>query len=149
MTQATTQQVAQFLTDYGWHYETRQDGLLVTGFQGTNGSFRLFVQVEGPWLVLVIVPFVPRPTPECHDRFCAYLARLNYRMNLAKLALDNDGDVTLLAEVRADDLRFEDLAAALDVLCFYADEHYQPLAHLAADPRYEPPEDRTGTEVGA
>ncbi|HEX9115711.1 MAG TPA: YbjN domain-containing protein [Anaerolineae bacterium] len=137
---ATIEDIAAYVERYGWRHEERGDGLLVTGFRGKNGVFRIFVQIAEPWLLLAIVPFVPQPTPPCRERFSRYALRLNFEMNLPKIGADPDGDVALTLELRGDDLRYEDLAAALDSLSFYADRYYQPLLNLGRDLRYQPPE---------
>jgi len=138
---ATTETIGGFLKQYGWEYETHEEGFLVTGFRGKTGSFRIFIQIADNWVILAIVPFTPAPVPECRDRLCRFLLRLNYEINLAKIGVDDEGDVALVVEMRSEDLRFEDIAEALDALSFYADEYYLPLANLATDPAYKPPHD--------
>jgi len=138
---ATTEIVSEFLKQYGWEYETDEEEFLVTGFRGETGTFRIFIQVDDAWVILAIVPFTPAPVSGCRDRLCRFLLRLNYEINLAKVGVDDEGDVVLLVEMRSEGLCFEDFAGALDALSFYADEYYLPLANLATDPDYEPPHD--------
>lgn len=133
--------VEQYLKQYGWTYEKPQEQLVVTGFRGKADTFRVFVQVADPWVLLAIAPFVPQPAPECRDRFCRFLLRLNYEINLAKIGVDPDGDISLSIELRAEDLRFEDFAIALDALSAYADEYYLTLTNMACDPDYKPRQD--------
>lgn len=130
-----------FLEQYGWQYEQPGEGLIVTGFRGRTGVFRLFVQVTEGWVIVAIAPFVPQPEPECAGRLHRALLRLNYEMNLVKVGLDADEDVVLMAELPAEDLRYEDMARALDAITFSADSLYLPLANLATDPNYIFPDD--------
>lgn len=130
-----------FLEQYGWQYEQPQEGLIVTGFRGRSGVFRLFLQATESWVVMAIAPFVPRPEPESAGRFYHALLRLNYEMNLAKVGLDADEDVVLMVELPAEDLRYEDVARALDVITFSADNLYLPLANLATNPNYVLPDE--------
>lgn len=138
---AIAETIGSFLKQYGWEYETREEQFLVTGFRGKTGTFRIFIQVTDNWVILAIVPFLPAPLPGCRDRLCRFLLRLNYEINLAKIGVDHEGDVALFVEMRAENLRFEDFAEALDALSFYADEYYLPLANLATDPEYKPVHD--------
>lgn len=138
---ATRETIGEFLAQYGWEYETPEENVLVTGFRGQSGSFRIFIEIADSWVFFAIVPFIPSPSPECRDRLCRSLLRLNYEFNLVKIGVNGDGDVALLVEMRADDLRFGDVAEALDALSFYTDEFYLSLASLATDPGYEPSQD--------
>ncbi len=138
--QSTIEDIAGYVERYGWAYEARGDDLLVTGFRGKNGVFRIFVQLADPWLLLAIVPYVPPPTPACRERFYRYALRLNFEMNLPKIGADPDGDIALTLELRGEDLDYGDLGTALDSLAFYADRYYQPLLNLGRDPGYQPPE---------
>ena len=133
------EQVKQYLGQYGWTFEAKEEEqLLVTGFQGKTNTFRIFVYVGAPWVMLAIVPFVPHPLDECRERFWQAALRLNYELNLAKLGLDPDGDIALVIELRSEDLRYDEFATALDAISFYADEYYLPLTNLAVDPNYQP-----------
>ncbi len=137
----TVADIAGYLERYGWSHEERGEDLLVTGFRGSSGVFRIFIQIADPWLLLAIVPFTPQPVPACRERFYRYVLRLNFEMNLPKIGADPDGDIVLTLELRAQDLRYEDLGAALDSLSYYADHYYQPLLNLGRDATYRPPDD--------
>jgi hypothetical protein len=128
-----------FFEQYGWEYEGHEGQLLVTGFRGKSGIFRIFVQVADDWVFFAVAPFIPRPSPECRNRLLRFLMRLNYEMSLAKISVDDEGDIVLSVEIWARDLRFEGFAEALDVLSFYADEYHLLLTNLAADPTYALP----------
>jgi hypothetical protein len=133
--------VAGYLKQYGWRYEAHGDDLLVTGFRGKNGVFRVFIQITDPWISLTILPFVPRPVPACRERFYRYVLRLNFDMNLCKLGADEEEDISLGLQLHGEDLRFEDLGAGLDALAYYADGYYVALLSLARDPQFGPPID--------
>jgi len=137
----TMETAGQWLQQYGWSYETPDETLIITGVRGKSSTFRIFVQPADRWLLLAIVPFVPKPAPPCRDRFSHSLLRLNYEINLAKIGVDPDGDVSLCVELPAEGIGFDAFASALDALCFYADEYYLTLANLAQDPAYQPAQD--------
>lgn len=131
-----SEKLRTFLEQYGWQYEQPGKELIVTGFRGRSGVFRLFIQMSEAWVIMAIAPFIPRPEPACVGRLHQALLRLNYEMNLVKVGLDADEDVVLMAELPAENLRYEDVARALDAITFSADSLYLPLANLATDPKY-------------
>ncbi len=136
----TVETICDWLQQYGWTYETRDEALIVTGFRGASNAFRIFIQPAERSLILAIVPYVAPPTPESRDRFCRYLMRLNYELNLAKIGVDPDGDVALSVELPGEGISYEAFATVLDALCFYADENYLTLLNLGQDAAYQPDE---------
>ena len=136
----TAEDIAGYVKRYGWPIEVRDSDIAVTGFRGRQSVFRVFVQIADPWVLLVVVPFVPAPAPNCRQRFYEYALRLNFAMNLCKLGIDDDGDFALSLELPVRDLRYEDLGAALDALAYYADTYHDPLLSLGRDTAYQPPD---------
>lgn len=138
----TTQETIQtFLKQYGWESESPEADLEVTEFRGKTGVFRLFIQLMQDWVILVIVPFVPRPIQGCETKFIKVLVRANYEMNMVKIGIDNQGDVALSVELPTSDTSYKTFALALDALSTYADLYYLPLANLATDPNYHLPQE--------
>ncbi len=132
----TIERITDYLSQYGWSYEQVDEQLLVSGFIGHNRDFQIFIQYAEPWLLIAITRFVPQPTPECRGRFLTEALRLNYEMSLTKLGVDPDEDVTLMVELPAAALNYEQFALALDTLTFWAEHAYLPLLNLARDPNY-------------
>ena len=137
--ETTLETIQTFLKQYGWESESPEAGLVVTEFRGKTGVFRLFVQLVRDWVILVIVPFVPKPLQGCETRFLQALIRANYEMNLVKIGIDNEGDVALTVELPNSDPTYKNFALALDALSTYADLYYLPLSNLATDPSYHLP----------
>ncbi len=131
----TIDTLSEYLNQYGWQFERADEATLATGFRGQDNEFRLFVSLTEAWVLLAIVPFVPPPSPVARLRFARLALRLSYEMNLAKLALDPEGDVALLIELPAAGLTYEQFALALDALTFWADKYYRQLLNLARDPQ--------------
>lgn len=128
--------VEEHLKRYGWQYEVKGENVILTGFRSDVALFRIFMQVMEKWIIAAIVPFVPRPLPECRSGFYAAMARLNYEMNFGKMSVDPDGDIALTVEIPVEELRFEYLTLALDALSAYAVQFYVPLSRAATDPAY-------------
>lgn len=136
--ETSLQILEEYLKQYGWEYQISNDRLLVTGFRGLTGTFRVFIQNSENWVIFAISPFTPQPEPNCKDILSIFLLRLNDEMNLTKVSVDTDGDTVLSVEMRAEDLRIEDLSEALDALTYYADKYFLVLTNLAKDPAYIP-----------
>jgi hypothetical protein len=138
---ASPDDVHAYFAAYGWQYE--YDPVVrvwYTGFRGRTGQYSLFVQLTPEWIVFSIAPLVTAPTdPRCRDKLATHLLRLNFVINMAKLSLDDDGDVILTVEIPAESLTYELFEDALGALSYYADTHYLELLNTAQDPDYVPP----------
>lgn len=82
-----------------------------------------FVRRSEHWLLLAIVPVLPKDAPRPPDLSRRLLA-VNRDMRLAKFALDEEGDVLLAAELPTESLEAADLEDALARIVRYA-RHYR------------------------
>jgi hypothetical protein len=91
------------------------------------------------WVHFAVSPFIARPEPACRPRLYEALVRLNQQMHLAHFAVDDDGDVNLLAEMLRRGFAFHHFAAALDALVGYTGALAADLARVATDPNFFSP----------
>lgn len=121
-------EAADELTDYferyGWKYERRRGDLYRTGFVGEGGQFEIWVRYADPWVYFTINPFVEkRELEQGHGAdILALMLRANHEVNMAKFALDKDGDVSLSVELPTENFGYSQFADALTALSHYADE---------------------------
>ncbi len=119
----------------GWPVETLRDHSLRTGFQGISKAFPVFVYTEGSYVVFAIVPYRKLPGDEALARtLMDTLLRLNDQMVFAKFSVDEDGDAILSVEYPMSYLNESSLRDALDVLAYYANQHWEPLSAMGAVP---------------
>jgi len=126
--------VPALLQKGGWPAERIAPDTWRSVFHGRAQSFSFFVRVdvEGGWALFAIVQYLRSPEDETqakalYDR----LLTLNQSLLMAKFSIDDDLDVVLSVEyptAELDDNEFDD---ALDVLSYYAEQHYAELRPMA------------------
>ncbi len=132
----TPETIDGYFREYGWTFH-RPEGTRdwQTAVRGDVAVFRIAVRLTDNWVFFTIVPFVLGPRePQCAERLYRHLLRLNRDITLAKLALDEDGDVLLTVELPAEALTYEAFCDALGALAYYADDTYVELLNLALTP---------------
>ena len=123
---------------YEWGYETVDAGIWRSSFADEQDEeFDLYVAAGEDWLHFAVTPLTPAPTPECREKLTSLLLRLNQTLRLVRLAIDSDGDVSLLADLPIAQLSFTLFAATLDALIHYTRELGSVLARAATDPCFE------------
>ncbi len=123
---------------YEWGYETVESGIWRSSFADEQDEeFDLYVAAGEDWLHFAVTPLTPSPALECREKLTLLLLRLNQTVRLVRFAIDDDGDVMLLADVPIADLSFTLFAATLDALIHYTRELGSVLARTATDPRFE------------
>ena len=124
-------QIAAWLVEDGWPVEVLGDQTLRSRVRAERRTFPFFVHLENTFLVVAIVPYARLPHDEERGaRLMDRLLHLNREMNLAKLSIDEDGDVVLSVEWRLSHLDRSEVRDALDVLSFYAARHWDEIAEL-------------------
>jgi len=125
--------IESYFNQLEWPFERIDDKNWQTGYKGEVFTFNFYVRTDEHWLY-VYVPFPVKISPAARANVCEHLMRLNYKINMAKFMLDNDGDVGLTAEVPNDKLPLGLFEDALRAVCFYMDENYAELVTLATNP---------------
>jgi len=132
----TAETIASYLEQYGWSYERVDDTHFATGFRSQAGeAFSVYVTLALNWVFFVISPFVGSPKDDrCERELYRHLLRLCQRMNMAKFAVDSNGDVLLAVELSREHLDYSEFADALNALSVYADQAFVTVQALATDP---------------
>ena len=129
------ERVEELLTQDEWPFERLDGHTWRSGFRGDVNSFRFFVRLTESWIFFTIVPFVVAPRSQAAALgLYALLLRLNREINMAKFALDDDGDVVLTVELPTQNLDDTEFRDALDALSYYADRHYLAVLNEAQRP---------------
>lgn len=125
MRRATPVDVAvltSWFTQLGWSIRKKDE----TTLRVTPPSLDVppfYVRLAENWLLLAMMPVVPRDAPRPRDLSRRMLA-VNRDMRLAKLAYDEDGDVILAAELPTESLDFSEVRDAAERMARYA-LHYR------------------------
>ncbi len=132
--------IPEFFERYEWSVEEVEPGIWRAVFADERDEeYDLFVAQTDAWLHFAVSPLTPRPKAECVSPLHEILLRLNQSLRLARLALDDEGDVALLADLPLDDLRYAHFAAALDALTGCTRQLAGELSRLATQPGYHSP----------
>ena len=115
-------ELEELLHKEGYPIERLEDGTWCSAFEANHGVQRFFVRLTDTWIFFTIAPYLGPPRSAVR-RLKVYqrLLELNREMNLAKFALDPDGDVVLTVEFPTLHLDPAEAEAALSILTYYAD----------------------------
>lgn len=127
--------IANYFDSYGWQYIRQEASVYRTAFTGETGRYDIWLKVTENWVYFSINPYVKKPAGQEHGESTLQLVlRANHEVNLAKFAVDEEGDVLLSVELPAEGFCYTHFCDALTALSHYADG-YRPRidAAIAAD----------------
>lgn len=129
--------IPAFFRQHGWPHEALEPGVWHSAFVGEDGQeHHLYVFAAEDWVQFAVSPLVAAgPHGNASGGLYAALLRLNQDLRLARLALDGDGDINLLAELPAESVTAATFGQVLEVLAFYAGELGPSLRQFLADPQ--------------
>lgn len=121
----------------GWEAEEPESGICRAVFATEREEdYDLYVMVGEEWVHFAVSPLV-RPAPGVDGARLADVAlRLNQQMRLVRLALDDAGDLNLLADVPVSDCDEVTFALVVDLLVQYTDALAYELRRIAHEPGY-------------
>ena len=125
----STKLVEDYLESVGWDYHRLSAHSLRIWWQGTHRSVPICIRVdpEGFLAVAVVSGLKAPEEPEAASRFFRRLMEFNYRMMMAKYAIDDDLDVILAAEYPIATLDKSQIRDVISHLAHYADKHWDEL----------------------
>ena len=126
--------LSEFFERYGWRFEKKRHDLYRSGFVGENGQYEIWVRYADPWVYFTINPYVDRPEGREHGpAVLDLLLRANHDLNMAKFAVDSDGDVSLSVELPTEGFGYSQFSDALTALSHYADAYQLRFASVTGD----------------
>lgn len=127
----TETELEDVLHKEGWPIERLDETTWRSSFEGASGPQRFFVRLTDHFLLLTVAPYLG-PARSAARRLKLYqrLLEINREMNLAKLAIDPDGDTVLTIELPTEHLDETLLEAALATLSHYGDRYKKELLAL-------------------
>ncbi|MFZ9887294.1 MAG: YbjN domain-containing protein [Myxococcota bacterium] len=121
--QLDAEDIESFFRTYGWQFDRPGEGHFRTGFVGESGQYEIWVNLSEDWVYFAISPYVERPVVDGVAQVVHRLMlRANHDLNLAKFALDQDGDVVLMVELPREGFAYSHFADSLTALSHYADQ---------------------------
>ncbi|MBM4251274.1 MAG: hypothetical protein FJ146_04845 [Deltaproteobacteria bacterium] len=123
MQQLTAQDFESMLQDYGWSYEKVDEQQWHTGFQGGQRYFPLSIRLSQTCVSFEVRPLIDLLVDSPRDHgLSRELLELNSRLQLAKIAVSELGEVSLSCQVLTNNFGLETLGRVLGILGYYADE---------------------------
>lgn len=123
MSTFSAEDLGPFFESYGWKYERREPTIFRTGFVGETGHYDIWLKVTESWVYFAINPYVPKPDRGHGAGTLHTVLKANHELNLAKFAVDDDGDVLLSVEMPSEGFCYTHFADALTALAHYADDY--------------------------
>lgn len=132
----TAETIESYFEQYEWSFDRLDETHFLTGFNSdVIDTFSIYITLATNWVYFAIAPFVPAPEDaRCEAKLYAHLLRLCQQINMAKFAVDSDGDVILTVELPRESLDYSEFSDALGALSHYADMTYEGVLALATDP---------------
>lgn len=129
----TSDTLESLLTEYGWTFEAKGGNIWTTGFQGEQRLYPLQIR-----LTQTCVSFEVRPLVDLTVELGRWpdlsrdLLELNSRMQIVKVGVTEDGELTLACQVLSTGFDFEMLTRILGIIGYYADEVTPEIYHRLA-----------------
>ncbi len=133
-------EIGLYFDRYQWMYEQLEDNVWRATFAaGQDEDFDLYVMAGDEWIHFAVSPFLSRPVKECLPHLYETTLRLNQQMRLVHFALDEDGDLNILADAPRAGFGYDQFAKALDALRGYTDSLIIELQRVATRMDYRSP----------
>lgn len=132
--------IADFFEQYEWAAEEVEPDVWRSTFTTeSEEDFDLYIFLAEEWIHFAVSPLVHVGDAENQPRLMASLLRLNQRMRLVRLALDDQGDLNLVADAPRERFDFGDFALILDLLTDYASALAYEVQRSVSDSNYFSP----------
>lgn len=132
--------VADYFEQYEWGAEEIEPGVWRSTFT-TEGDdeFDLYVMLAEEWIHFAVSPLVHTGSVELRPHLTSALLRLNQRLRVVRLGIDDEGDLNLIADAPRERFDFGDFALILDLLVEYTSALAYELQRSVNDAAYFSP----------
>lgn len=129
--------IPTYFKRYAWAVEQLEENIWRGAFTTEREEeFDLYVMLGEEWVHFAVSPLVSQPDPACQARLYAALLHLNQQMRLVAFAVDEAGDVNLLATMPRRGFVYRDFATTLDTLIDYTQTLAYDIGRLATEPNF-------------
>jgi hypothetical protein len=132
--------MAAFFARYEWVGDEVEPGVWRATFTTEDeDEFDLFVMVGEAWIHFAVTPLARIDAPELACSLLGALLRLNQQMRLVRVALDEDCDINLVADLPKAGFGYADFALVVDLLVQYTSALAREILRTLDDERYRSP----------
>ena len=131
--------VKAILEERSWSPRPLDEHTLRCTLDSEAGEIRLVVRHAGPWMYFAVLPFLdpaglkPWGSGKYPPRFLGRILAVNYNLTLVKFALDDEGDLTLRAELPTESMQRGEVEVALDLLVGVTQQYRIPVRDALLD----------------
>jgi|GEM_PF-1941895 len=122
-----------YYQNLGWQFEKLDQGLWILKFKGSAKDYDIFVELNSPFLVLVI-PVLERVRDSCREKLWYHLLRMNYVSSQARFGLNKRDEVLLTIEIPLATISYGEFQKGLQYICSVTDDAYPELLFLSQRP---------------
>lgn len=131
--------IDEYLARYGWSGERLDEATWRSAFAGEDeADHDLYIMASEQWVHFAVSPLCRRPTPENVPRLNALMLRINQGLAACALAVDDDGDVNLVAALAIAGLGYAQFEQLLDMLIQVTAELAHELERIGRNASYRP-----------
>lgn len=133
-------EIDAYFERYEWSGEEVEPGIWRATFTTeAEDDFDLFVMVGEEWVHFAVTPLARVDAPEMACRLLGSLLRLNQQTRLVRLALDDELDINLVADLPLAEFDFAGFARVVDLLVQYTGALAHEIQRTLDDERYYSP----------
>lgn len=133
MSELTADRLESMLQEYGWTFEPAGENTWRTGFQGEQRLYPLAIRLTQTCISFEVRPLIDLTLDAVHSPVLSReLLELNEKLQLAKVAVNEGGEVSLSCQVLVSGFDAEKLGRVLGILGYYADEVAPEIYHRLA-----------------
>jgi hypothetical protein len=115
-----SKQIGEYFEQFEWAAEeVEQDIWRSTFTTEAEEDFDLYVMVADEWFHFAVSPLAHLGKAEEMPKLTAALLRLNQRMQVVRLSLDDEGDLNLVADAPRQRFDYGDFSLILELLVEY------------------------------
>ena len=132
--------VADYFEQYEWSAEEIEPGVWRSTFTSEgDDEFDLYVMLAEEWIHFAVSPLVHTGNVALRPQLASALLRLNQRLRVVRLGIDDEGDLNLVADAPRERFDFGDFALILDLLVEYTSALAYELQRSVSDETYFSP----------
>ena len=120
-----------YLRQYGWSYYTEGKSVIRSGWQGSERSYPLLIEVCETWVSMKVQPLLALNIDwETWPEIAVKILQLNDATSFVKLVIDPEGKVGITLEILNSSLSGEIFNNMLGILGYYADMVFEELLEM-------------------
>lgn len=121
------EQIEEYIKQYGWQYEKKVDGTWYFIIEIGEIKFPIIMKCSENWFLVSCVKLYTLPKSKgSKRRVVKRLLELNRELKMAKIGIDDEGDVVMSVEYPIKNMSYSEFRDSLDALTTYLKHYWVP-----------------------